>query len=151
MDREREHNRKCWDALVDQGNEWTRPVDSDTIAAARRGELNLLLTPCKPVPAEWYPPLKDTPTLCLATGGGQQAPALAAAGAVVTTLDNSPKQLEQDDFVAKREGLVDRNGAWRHGRLVDVRGRSVRLDLPRLQQLFLQGYRTRVARIVSRS
>ena len=105
MNREREHNRKCWDALVDQGNEWTVPFDSTVIAAARQGDLRLLLTPCKPVPIDWYPPLQGTQTLCLATGGGQQAPALAAAGAVVTTIDNSPKQLAQDEFVAEREGL----------------------------------------------
>jgi SAM-dependent methyltransferase len=41
----------------------------------------------------------------LATGGGQQAPLLAAAGARVTTIDNSPKQLAQDQLVAEREGL----------------------------------------------
>ncbi len=83
MNREREHNRECWDALVDQANEWTIPFDSEAIADARRGQLQLLLTPCKPVPEDWYPPLQGTPTLCLATGGGQQAPALAAAGAMV--------------------------------------------------------------------
>ncbi len=105
MNREREHNRECWDALVDQANEWTIPFDSEAIADARRGQLQLLLTPCKPVPEDWYPPLQGTPTLCLATGGGQQAPALAAAGAIVTTIDNSPRQLEQDRFVADREGL----------------------------------------------
>ncbi|MEV5357700.1 class I SAM-dependent methyltransferase [Streptomyces sp. NPDC052693] len=43
--------------------------------------------------------------LCLASGGGQQGPVLAAAGARMTVLDNSPRQLEQDDTVAAREGL----------------------------------------------
>jgi SAM-dependent methyltransferase len=43
--------------------------------------------------------------LCLASGGGQQGPILAAAGARVTVLDNSPRQLEQDRFVAARDGL----------------------------------------------
>ncbi len=43
--------------------------------------------------------------LCLASGGGQQAPILAAAGANVTVFDNSPAQLRQDALVAQREGL----------------------------------------------
>ena len=43
--------------------------------------------------------------LCLASGGGQQAPILAAAGARVTVFDNSPKQLEQDRKVALRGKL----------------------------------------------
>jgi SAM-dependent methyltransferase len=43
--------------------------------------------------------------LCLASGGGQQGPILAAAGAHVTVYDNSPRQLAQDRLVAEREGL----------------------------------------------
>jgi len=43
--------------------------------------------------------------LCLASGGGQQGPVLAAAGAQVTVLDNSPRQLEQDRYVAERDEL----------------------------------------------
>ena len=101
----RKHNQERWDALVEQGNRWTVPVGSEDIKAAKRGELDLLLTPSKFVPADWYPPLQGMPTLCLATGGGQQAPMLAAAGAEVTTIDNSPKQLAQDKLVADREGL----------------------------------------------
>jgi ubiquinone/menaquinone biosynthesis C-methylase UbiE len=44
--------------------------------------------------------------LCLAGGGGQQAPILSAAGAEVTLLDGSPRQLGQDAFVAERDGLA---------------------------------------------
>jgi SAM-dependent methyltransferase len=44
--------------------------------------------------------------LCLASGGGQQGPIFAAAGARVTVLDNSPRQLGQDRFVAERDGLA---------------------------------------------
>ena len=43
--------------------------------------------------------------LCLASGGGQQGPLLAAAGAKVTVFDNSPRQLGQDILVAERENL----------------------------------------------
>ena len=48
---------------------------------------------------------KSKDILCLASGGGQQAPILAAAGANVTSFDNSAKQLEQDKLVANRENL----------------------------------------------
>jgi len=44
--------------------------------------------------------------LCLASGGGQQGPILAAAGAHVTVFDNSPQQLAQDRHVARRDGLT---------------------------------------------
>jgi ubiquinone/menaquinone biosynthesis C-methylase UbiE len=43
--------------------------------------------------------------LCLASGGGQQGPVLAAAGASVTVFDNSPRQLDRDRQVAERDGL----------------------------------------------
>jgi hypothetical protein len=36
--------------------------------------------------------------------GGQQGPNLVAAGAQVTVFDNSPLKLDQDHFVAAREG-----------------------------------------------
>jgi SAM-dependent methyltransferase len=84
---------------------WTVPVDDKTIAAARRGEWEILLTPAKPVPRAWFPDLDEADVLCLASGGGQQGPILAAAGAVVTVLDNSPRQLAQDRYVAERHGL----------------------------------------------
>jgi 2-polyprenyl-3-methyl-5-hydroxy-6-metoxy-1,4-benzoquinol methylase len=45
---------------------------------------------------KWFPPLKGADVLCLASGGGQQGPILAATGANVTVFDNSPRQLEQD-------------------------------------------------------
>ena len=48
---------------------------------------------------------KRQDVLCLASGGGQQGPILAAAGANVTVFDNSPAQLRQDELVARREGL----------------------------------------------
>ena len=44
--------------------------------------------------------------LCLASGGGQQGPVLAAAGARVTVFDNAPRQLARDQEVAARDGLV---------------------------------------------
>jgi len=104
----RAYNRKAWDKYVDKGESlWTQPVSSEIIAKARDGEFSILLTEKKPVPHEWFPPLNGLDTLCLASGGGQQGPVLAAAGANVTVFDNSPRQLDQDRFVAEREGLTN--------------------------------------------
>jgi SAM-dependent methyltransferase len=104
----RAYNREAWNRQVAEGNLWTVPVTPEQIAAARRGEWQVVLTPTRPVPREWYPPLPGCDVLCLASGGGQQGPILAAAGAHVTVLDNSPRQLAQDRLVAEREGLAIR-------------------------------------------
>src|SRR6266699_2456015 len=61
--------------------------------------------PTRPVPRALFPPLAGLDVLGLASGGGQQGPVLAAAGARVTVLDNSPRQLGQDRMVADRDGL----------------------------------------------
>ena len=102
----REHNRRAWDQAVEQGNPWTIPVTPEIIAAARRGAWAVVLTENKPVPRHWFPAeMAGVRVLCLASGGGQQAPVLAAAGAEVTLLDNSPRQLARDREVAERDGL----------------------------------------------
>jgi SAM-dependent methyltransferase len=91
--------------MVRQSNRWTVPATADAVAQARQGNIQAVLTPTNVVPSTWYPPLVGTKTLCLAAAGGQQAPLLAAAGAQVTVFDNSPLQLQQDEEVARREGL----------------------------------------------
>lgn len=101
----RSYNREAWNRQVADGNQWTIPVRPEIVAAARRGEWSILLTPTIPVPRAWFPPLAGAAVLCLASGGGQQGPILAAAGAQVTVFDNSPRQLAQDRLVAEREGL----------------------------------------------
>ncbi len=100
------YNSKAWDREVEHGNEWTVPVGPEAIAAARQGVWDIVLTPTKPVPKTWFPEMKGCDVLCLASGGGQQGPILAAAGAHVTVLDNSPRQLEADRMVAAREALA---------------------------------------------
>jgi SAM-dependent methyltransferase len=100
-----EHNREAWTREVESGNKWTIPVDSAAVEKARRGEWELLLTPTIPVPRDWCGSLPGAKVLCLASGGGQQGPLLAAAGARVTVFDNCPSQLERDGMVAEREGL----------------------------------------------
>ena len=99
------YNRLAWNKQVEQGNRWTIPVSSAVIDAARANRWEIFLTPSKPVPRAWFPRLEELDVLCLASGGGQQGPVLAAAGARVTVLDNSPRQLEQDRQVAEQEGL----------------------------------------------
>ena len=101
------HNRAAWDREVATDNEWTRPVAPDVIARARAGDWSVVLVGYEPVPRDWFPAdLAGAEVLCLASGGGQQGPVLAAAGAAVTVFDNSPAQLGRDQEVAAREGLA---------------------------------------------
>jgi SAM-dependent methyltransferase len=102
----RTYNQRAWDTQVEQANPWTLPVSSEVITAARAGEWSIVLTGTRAVPRAWFPPLPGAEVLCLASGGGQQGPILAAAGARVTVFDNSPRQLAQDRLVAERDGLV---------------------------------------------
>jgi SAM-dependent methyltransferase len=100
------HNRASWDREVETGNEWTVPVGPEVIAAARTGAWSVVLIGYNLVPPDWFPdPLAGADVLCLASGGGQQGPVLAAAGARVTVFDNSPRQLAQDRMVADRDAL----------------------------------------------
>ncbi|MGO4790569.1 class I SAM-dependent methyltransferase [Paenibacillus sp. 2KB_20] len=99
------HNLDSWELKVKQKNQWTVPVSSEEIQNARMGDWSIIVTTTKPVPKEWFPELSEKNVLCLASGGGQQGPVLAAAGANVTVLDFSESQLEQDRFVAERDSL----------------------------------------------
>lgn len=100
------HNAASWNAESDRGDSpWCQPVGPDVIAAARRGEWSVILTPNKSVPRAWFGAIEGARVLCLAGSGGQQAPVLAAAGANVTVLDISAAQLAKDSFVADRDGL----------------------------------------------
>jgi len=103
----RSYNRDAWNREVEGGqNRWSQPFDTEIIAKARNGEFSILLTENIPVPQRWFPALENADVLCLASGGGQQGPVLAAAGARVTVFDNSPAQLKQDQLVAERESLT---------------------------------------------
>lgn len=100
-----EYNSRAWDKLADAQIEWSIPVSPQEIENARRGEWDIVLTPVKTVPRSWFGEVKNKDILCLASGGGQQAPILAAAGARVVSFDNSARQLELDGLVAKQHGL----------------------------------------------
>ena len=99
------YNSEAWDNEVSEGSEWTTPVSPQEIALAKQGQFPLRITPQKPIPPRWYMPVAGKRILCLASGGGQQGPVLAAMGAQVTVFDNSLAQLAQDALVARREFL----------------------------------------------
>jgi len=100
------HNRAAWNQESLDGSQWTTPVDTEVIAEARQGRWSVRLTPVKPVPQQWLGSLVNKDLLCLAAGGGQQAPILAAAGARVVSFDLSEEQLLKDRMVAERDGLI---------------------------------------------
>lgn len=99
------HNRAAWNQESLEGSRWTTPVEAEIISRARRGDWSLILTPMKPVPKDWLGELQGKDVLCLASGGGQQAPVLAAIGARVVSFDLSEEQLLKDRLVAERDGL----------------------------------------------
>ena len=103
-------NAQVIDGWVEGGWEWGVPISHETYLGAKNGLWNLLLTPTKFVPKEWYAPflkndrLDGVRLLGLASGGGQQMPVFVALGADCTILDYSDKQLEGERLVAEREG-----------------------------------------------
>jgi SAM-dependent methyltransferase len=101
-----EHNRAAWNKESKAGSRWCQPVSSSEIEAARRAVWSVILTPNKSVPAAWFGNVQGKSILCLASGGGQQAPILAAAGANVTSFDNSDEQVAKDRGVAERDSLA---------------------------------------------
>jgi SAM-dependent methyltransferase len=100
-----EHNRRAWNRDSAARIRWSIPVETDVVARARRGDWDVILTPDKAVPRDWFGSLAGARVLCLASGGGQQAPILAAAGAEVVSFDLSDEQLARDAEVAARDGL----------------------------------------------
>lgn len=102
-----DHNAAAWDEESIEESEWCTPVDSEVIRKAKEGgDIALKLTPNKHVPKSWLEGISGKDVLCLASGGGQQAPILAAAGANVTSFDISGEQLAKDQLVARRDGLT---------------------------------------------
>lgn len=143
------HNQDHWELKVKQQNQWTVPVSSNEIQNARKGDWSIIVTSTKPVPKEWFPELSGKNVLCLASGGGQQGPVLAAAGANVTVLDLSESQLEQDRFVARRDGLSIRTvlGSMTDLRMFDSESFDLlvhpvsNLFVPDIQPVWQEAYR----------
>lgn len=97
-------NKETINRWVKEGWQWAQPISHEEYVAAKQGHWDIVLTPLKHVPKEWFGDLKGKKVLGLASGGGQQMPILTAAGAVCTVMDYSDKQLETERMVAKREG-----------------------------------------------
>ena len=104
MDRYQDINARTIDRWIAEGWEWGKPIDHATYEKARSGDWDVLLTPQRPVPHEWFGDLRGKRVLGLASGGGQQMPIFAALGALCTVLDYSESQLESERLVAAREG-----------------------------------------------
>ena len=94
------------DRWIEEGWEWGKPISHAEYAEARNGNWEMVLTPTKPVPKEWFPDLEGKRVLGLAAGGGQQMPIFAALGAHCTVLDYSVRQLESEKLVSEREGYA---------------------------------------------
>jgi len=118
------YNRAAWDREVDQGNEWTLPVGPDVIARARAGDWSVVLIGYEPVPHDWFPAdMTGTKVLCLASGGGQQGPVRAAAGADVTggtrgqaqliqrPVEDRPRRFRCADLTRQDQGVGQRRHA----------------------------------------
>lgn len=97
-------NSKVFDKWVAEGWEWGTPISHEVYERAQQGDWNMLLTPSRYVPKDWYCHLKGARVLGLACGGGQQTPVFAALGANCTILDYSDAQLNSERLIAKREG-----------------------------------------------
>lgn len=98
-----EINSKVIDKWVEDGWEWGQAISHELYEKAKNNEWQVLLTPTKPVPKEWFCEMKDAKILGLVSGGGQQMPIFTALGAKCTVLDYSEKQLQNEKLVAERE------------------------------------------------
>ena len=99
-----EINAATIDRWIEAGWEYGIPISHEIYEKALGGEWDVVLTPTKPVPHEWFGDLRGKKVLGLASGGGQQMPVFAALGAECTVLDYSLKQLESERMVSEREG-----------------------------------------------
>jgi len=91
-----QHNRRAWDARVSENRTFTRPATDEQFA-----------NPLQTIdPPHWLGgSIRGWRVLCLAAGGGSAGPLYAAAGAVVTVVDISPRMLALDHQVAAERNL----------------------------------------------
>lgn len=89
-----DHNRRAWDKMVQSGQRFTKPAEDLSDPLATVDGLGWL-----------DGNVRGKRLLCLGAGGGRQSALYAAAGAVVTVVDISPRMLEIDREVAAERGL----------------------------------------------
>ncbi len=106
MENYQDINARTIDRWVAEGWEWGQAISHEVYQRARQGAWQVVLTPNRPVPKDWFGALEGKAVLGLASGGGQQMPVFAALGARCTVLDYSEKQLESERLVAAREGYA---------------------------------------------
>ncbi|MBO5396675.1 MAG: class I SAM-dependent methyltransferase [Clostridia bacterium] len=97
-------NSETWDLWAKDGCEWTLPITHEEYKKTNAENFIVYLTPCIPVPREWFGDLKGKKVLGLASGGGQQMPVLSKLGAECTVFDYSDRQLDAEKMIAEREG-----------------------------------------------
>ena len=105
-----DHNRRAWNRQSSlQESPWVQPVSAADIDAAAKHDWEVILTPTLNVPKAWFGRpdgnLSGLDLLALASGCGQQAPLLAAAGARVLSYDMSEEQLAKDQKLADTHQL----------------------------------------------
>lgn len=99
-------NEQEWNKIVEAGSEWTKPISHEKLIENSNNNFKLYLSPCIPIPRNWFPDsIKGLKILGLACGGGQQMPILTVNGADCTVFDISENQLEQDKLVMERENI----------------------------------------------
>ena len=106
MERYTDINAETIDRWVEEGWKWGIPITHEQYLEATEGKLDVVLTPTKTVPHEWFGDIKRKKLLGLASGGGQQMPVFCAAGADCTVMDLSDRQLESERMVSEREGYA---------------------------------------------
>ena len=85
------HNQIAWDNQSKQAiSPWVQPVSSEEIAAAKKGEWQVILTPTKSVPRDWFGDMSNKTLLGLASGGGQQVPIFAYMSYILGYFGTSP-------------------------------------------------------------
>jgi SAM-dependent methyltransferase len=89
-------NREQWDERVRRQELYTRPATEQDFEDPLK-----VLDPCGWLGGD----VKGKRLLCLAAGGGRQSVLYAAAGALVTVVDISPRMLELDRQMAAARGL----------------------------------------------
>jgi len=104
MDKYQDINEKAIGEWISEGWEWGKPISHEEYLKAKQGQWNVVLTPTKNVPHEWFGDLKGKRVLGLASGGGQQMPIFCALGAICTVFDYSRAQLDSEKLVSEREG-----------------------------------------------
>ena len=100
-------NKKRWNKLSQDRCPWSQRYSKERIEKAKSGLVEFAVTSQKLIPADWLPKnWKGLDVLGLASGGGQQMPLIAAAGAKVISFDFSEEQLKRDLEVCEEEGIT---------------------------------------------